>query len=105
MRAPGTAVRTKRNSALLPGGTEALAEHAAKWMADGKSLGVALEIAEFAAAAAAAGEEGEEGQNGGRGRREHEVRAQILRALEKRETSLMASSIFRAAARDSEAKL
>ena len=73
-------------------------------MADGKSLGVALEIAELAAAAADSGEGGGPADSS-EGRREHEVRAQILRALESRETSLMASSIYRAAARDSEAKL
>jgi glyoxylase-like metal-dependent hydrolase (beta-lactamase superfamily II) len=76
---------------LVPGGTKAMATHAAKMVEESGNLGIALEIAELAAAAA-----------GETSKYEHEVRSKVLRALEKREPSLMASSIYRAAAQDSE---
>ena len=81
--------------AHLVGGAEKLAAHAESLLNRGgdDQLGVALEIAEYAAATAGASTEA------------HRIRAKILRALEKRETTLMASSIYRAAAIDSEAKL
>jgi hypothetical protein len=77
--------------AKLVGGADKLAEFAAKIMDEGgpRKLGIALEIAEMAAKAEGA-------------KRGHEIRAQILRAMEKRETTLMARSIYRAAAIDSE---
>ena len=81
--------------AKLVGSAEKLAKHAEKIMTEGgdEKLGIALEIAEYAAAAAGASTE------------THLIRSKILRAMEKRETTLMASSIYRAAAQDSEAKL
>ena len=51
-----------------------------------EKLGIALEIAEYAAAGAST--------------ETHLIRSKILRAMEKRETTLMASSIYRAAAQD-----
>jgi glyoxylase-like metal-dependent hydrolase (beta-lactamase superfamily II) len=81
--------------AKIAGSADRLASHAKNILDSGdpERLGVALEIAEYAAAAAGASTE------------THRIRANILRAMEKRETSLMASSIYRAAASDSEAKL
>jgi glyoxylase-like metal-dependent hydrolase (beta-lactamase superfamily II) len=75
--------------AKLVGGADQLAKFALKVMQEGK-LGIALELADMAANA-----------EGGT-KKEHEIRAKILRAMEKRETSLMARSIYRSAAIDSE---
>ena len=81
--------------AKLVGGADKLAQHAEKILNEGgeEKLGVALEIAEYAAEVAGAPTE------------VHLIRSKILRALERRESSLMGSSIYRAAALDSEAKL
>ena len=89
---PVSAGDVGKELAKLVGGADKLAEFAAKIMNEGgpRKLGIALEIAEMAAKA-------EEGAKRG-----HEIRAQILRAMEKRETTLMARSIYRAAAIDSE---
>ena len=89
---PVSAGDVGKELAKLVGGADKLAEFAAKIMDEGgpRKLGIALEIAEMAAKA-------EEGAKRG-----HEIRAQILRAMEKRETTLMARSIYRAAAIDSE---
>ncbi len=79
----------------LIGGASKLAAYAEDLVKRGgvAKLGVALEIAELAAAGAAGSAEEVQA---------HVVRAKVLRALEKRETSLMAQSIYRAAAIDSE---
>ena len=96
---PVPAAEVGAELAELVGGADKLAAHAvslvsrAKRSTDGNILGVALEIAELAAAASGAPAAA------------HRARALVLRALEARETSLMARSIYRAGARDSESKL
>lgn len=76
----------------LVGGAEALAAHALKIKAEqgADRLGVALELADLAAASAGAPVAA------------HRARGEVLRALQQRETSLMAQSIYKAAAIDSE---
>ena len=88
--------------ARLVGGTRALAAHAEQLVLSGgaERLGVALEIAELAAAAADV-----ENGSGDDAAESHRIRARVLRALERRESTLMAKSLYRAAAIDSEKKV
>ena len=98
---PESAANVGTELAHLVGGPAKLAKHAEKLVdQDGPArLGIALEIAELAAAASE-----QEGDNATIVTA-HRVRARVLRALQRRETSLMARSIYRSAARDSEAKV
>ena len=86
--------------AKMVGGADKLAAHAEQLVHQGgpAKLGVALELAEFAAGAAG-------DSSGFEAAEAHRVRALILNALVKRETTLMAKSIYGAAAADSEKRL
>ena len=86
--------------AKMVGGADKLAAQAEQLVRQGgpTKLGVALELAEFAAGAAG-------DSSGFEAAEAHRVRALILRALVNRETTLMAKSIYGAAAADSEKRL
>lgn len=90
--------------ARLAGGANVVTAFARKLVTEGgeSSLGVALEFAELAAACFAKENTGVDGISQRRMIEAHQVRAEILRALQRRESSLMAKSIYRSAAVDSE---